>query len=82
MRESFLTGPVVNVPGSADPALWLYKCFYHLIYLVVPYAGPFGIALLVHPEWRAYFVVREQRSLSRGCPANGNSGIEKSDRRQ
>ncbi len=46
---------VVNVPGSAQSTLWVYRYFYYLIYLVVPYAGPFGVALLVHQEWRAYF---------------------------
>ena len=56
-------GSVVNLPGSANLALWLCKYFYHLIYLVVPFVGPFAVALLVHREWRAYFTVPEQRSL-------------------
>ena len=46
---------MINTPHNSDPAIWLYKYFYHLIYLVVPFAGPFMVALLVHPEWRAYF---------------------------
>ena len=62
-------GSIVNAPGSANPALWLYKYFYHLIYLVVPYAGPFAVALLVHREWRAYFTVPEQRPLARRAAA-------------
>ena len=76
MRESFLTGPVVNVPGSADPALWLYKYFYHLISPVVPYAGPFGIALLVHPEWRAYFIVPEPGVFEPRMPVQREFRIE------
>jgi hypothetical protein len=50
-------GSVVNSPLGADPQIWLYKYFYHLIYLVVPFVGPFVVALLVHPEWRACFTV-------------------------
>jgi hypothetical protein len=45
-------GVVINTPGNTDPRVWLLKYLYHLIYLVVPFAGPFGVALLVHPEWR------------------------------
>ncbi len=48
-------GSVINTPGEANPLVWLFKYFYHIIYLVVPFAGPFLVAVLVHPEWRAYF---------------------------
>lgn len=68
-------GSVVNVPGSAGLALWLCKYCYHLIYLVVPFAGPFAVALLVHREWRAYFAVPEQRPLvERGAAARSARG--------
>ena len=60
---------VVNVPGSGAPALWLYRYFYFLIYLVVPYAAPFGVALLVHREWRAYFTVPEHRPIGQRAAA-------------
>jgi hypothetical protein len=57
-------GSVVNVPGKAGLAVWLCKYFYYLIYLVVPYAAPFAIALLIHREWRAYFTIPEPGALS------------------
>ena len=63
-------GSVVNVPGKAGLAVWLCRYFYYLIYLVVPYAAPFAIALLIHCEWRAYFTIPEQR-LSRTPSADG-----------
>jgi hypothetical protein len=50
-------GSLGNSPLSAGIVIWLYKYVYHLIYLVVPFAGPFIVALLVHPEWRACFTV-------------------------
>lgn len=48
-------GSVINTPDNADSRVWVLKYCYHLIYLVVPFAGPFVAALVVHPEWRAYF---------------------------
>jgi hypothetical protein len=48
-------GSVINTPDHADSRVWLLEYIYHIIYLVVPFAGPFVVALLVHPEWRAYF---------------------------
>ncbi|MBS1872676.1 MAG: hypothetical protein JSU00_05650 [Acidobacteria bacterium] len=47
-------GSVINGPGGGG-YLWLLKYVYHLIYLVAPFAGPFGVALLLHPRWRAGF---------------------------
>jgi hypothetical protein len=64
-------GEVINVPGQASLAVWLCKYFYYVIYLVVPYAAPFAIALLMHSEWRAYFTIPEQRVLSYGSPRKG-----------
>jgi hypothetical protein len=52
-------GSVVNVPGKAGLAVWLCRYFYYLVYLVVPYAAPFAIALLIHSEWRGYFTIPE-----------------------
>jgi len=47
-------GAVIN-PVSGQPfSIWLLKYLYHLVYLVVPFAGPFAIALLTHSAWRAY----------------------------
>jgi hypothetical protein len=56
-------GSLVNTPAHSD-GVWLYKYCYHIIYLVVPFAGPFIVALAVHPEWRAYFRLTEQRPPS------------------
>jgi hypothetical protein len=55
-------GVLINTPNNADPAVWLIKYVYHIIYLVVPFAGPFIVALLVHPEWRAYFSIADAGS--------------------
>jgi len=66
-------GSVANVPGNAGLAVWLCRYFYHLIYLVVPYAGPFAVALLVHREWRAYFTISGQQPLA--VPARRNAII-------
>lgn len=57
---------VINVPGKTGFEAWLFKYFYYIVYLVVPYAAPFAIALLIHKEWRAYFTIPEQRALSHG----------------
>ena len=45
-------GMLVNTPGGGGSLVWWLQYVYHLIYLVVPFAGPFVIALLSHPEWR------------------------------
>jgi hypothetical protein len=49
---------------KAGLAVWLCRYFYYLIYLVVPYVAPFAIALRIHCEWRAYFIIPEQRAIS------------------
>jgi len=53
-------GAVINAPGggaggNTSTYLWLLKYVYHLIYLVVPFAGPFVIAVLQHRQWRECF---------------------------
>jgi hypothetical protein len=74
-------GSVVNVPGKAGLAVWLCKYFYYLIYLVVPYAAPFAIALLIHCEWRAYFTIPEQRALSNAeCGRSSEAGSPRKGR--
>lgn len=40
--------------GTPDFRLWFAKYVYYIVNLVVPFAGPFAVALLVHPEWRNY----------------------------
>ena len=68
-------GSVVNVPGKAGLGVWLCRYFYYIIYLVVPYAAPFAITLLIHREWRAYFTIPEQRVLSNaGCGESSKAG--------
>lgn len=52
-------GALANAQPNAPPQMWLLKYLYHIIYLVVPFAGPFMVALLMHPEWRAYFGAAE-----------------------
>lgn len=44
-------GAVVNTRGT-DNEVWMLKYVYHMIYLVIPFAGPFGLALLMHEKWR------------------------------
>lgn len=48
-------GLQMNDPVHPTAAVWLLKYAYHIIYLVVPFAGPFGVALLVFPQWRELF---------------------------
>lgn len=45
-------GAAINMPGSSDARLWLIQYSYHIIYLVVPFAAPFAVAVMIHPEWR------------------------------
>ncbi len=47
-------GTLINSPGSPDARVWWVKYFDHINALVIPFAGPFVIAMLLHPEWRAY----------------------------
>lgn len=49
-------GPVINTTSDRGASVWLLEYVYHLIYLVIPFAGPFLVALLVHPEWREYLL--------------------------
>jgi hypothetical protein len=56
-------GSVINTTNNHPVSIWLIKYAYHLIYLVIPFAGPFAIALLVHPEWRAYFAPERRPSV-------------------
>jgi hypothetical protein len=48
-------GSLVNTPGVPDSQTWFLRYWYHIAYLVVPFAGPFGVALSVQPLWREYF---------------------------
>ena len=50
----------IDTPNISGPLVWLLKYVYYLTDLVLPFAGPFIVALLVHPEWRAYFSVPDQ----------------------
>jgi hypothetical protein len=49
-------GSVVNTASTQPVSIWILKYVYHLIYLVVPFFGPFLIAVLTHPAWRNYFL--------------------------
>ena len=58
-------GSAVNTPNGSGPTVWMLKYVYYLIDLVLPFAGPFIVALLVHPEWQAYFTAPD-----RGVPSS------------
>jgi hypothetical protein len=45
-------GSLISSPASPDSRIWWVKYFDHINSLVVPFAGPFLIAILMHPEWR------------------------------
>lgn len=47
-------GNVLNGQAAASTFLWWLRWAYHIDYLVVPFAGPFIVAVAVHPEWREY----------------------------
>jgi hypothetical protein len=49
------SGTLQNTAGPVPPAVWVLKYFYHLIYLVIPFASPFAVALALHPQWRMWF---------------------------
>jgi hypothetical protein len=53
-------GTLINSPGSQDSRIWWVKYFDHINSLVVPFAGPFLVAMLVHPEWREYVRMPEE----------------------
>ena len=38
----------------SNDGLWWIKYFDHINTLVIPFAGPFLLAILLHPEWRRY----------------------------
>ena len=58
-------GAMINTPGSSDSRMWLIKYCYHIIYLVVPFAGPFGVALVVHRQWREYIGLSAPEAIVR-----------------
>jgi hypothetical protein len=47
-------GSIMNSPNGTDSRLWLVKYLDHIDELVIPFVGPFFVALAVHPEWREY----------------------------
>lgn len=55
-------GAVINNVGDPNSTVWFFKYVYHIIYLVIPFAGPFAVAVLVHPEWRLYLGITGQRN--------------------
>lgn len=61
-------GTLINSPGSPDARVWWVRYFDHINTLVIPFAGPFVIAMLLHPEWRAYT----------GFASPAGRGVEKS----
>lgn len=61
-------GYVINSPQGAGQGMWLLNYIYHLIYLVIPFAGPFLIAMLVHPEWRKCFRLPEPEPVPARVP--------------
>lgn len=71
-------GTVVNGQPGAGGQVWFLKYLYYLIYLVIPFAGPFAIALLFHPEWRNYFSMWEapaSHDLPRAPAARGKQSV-------
>jgi hypothetical protein len=67
-------GTLINSPGTPDARVWWVRYFDHINTLVIPFAGPFVIAMLLHPEWRAYagFAAPAERVVenSGGAAAN------------
>lgn len=57
-------GFIVKTTSNRPFSIWLLEDVYHIIYLVVPFAGPFLIAVIVHPEWRDCF----GRALMKATP--------------
>lgn len=59
---SFIVYLYVNGHGAAlgqeagDRSNWMLHYGYYLVYLVVPFAAPFAVAIAAHPAWRAYFL--------------------------
>ena len=49
-------GSVYADLGTRPGSVWFLKWLYHVDYLVVPFFAPFLIALIVHQEWRDYFL--------------------------
>jgi hypothetical protein len=39
---------------AAGGKLWVLEYLYHLIYLVLPFAGPFIVAVSLHRKWQEY----------------------------
>ncbi len=49
---------------------WLLKYAYHIDYLVIPYAGPFLLLLVIHPAWWAQLTGESSEApLKRGDAA-------------
>jgi hypothetical protein len=45
-------GSLISGPGISDSRVWWVKYFDHINSLVVPFASPFLVAILMYPEWR------------------------------
>jgi hypothetical protein len=75
-------GAVINTPGSSDSRIWLIRYCYHIIYLVVPFAGPFAVALVVHRQWREYIGLSAPEAIVSRKAGRGHQVASKSIHRQ
>lgn len=47
-------GTVLKTAAGGGGGMWTLQYVYHLIYLVIPFAGPFVVAVALHRQWRTY----------------------------
>lgn len=47
-------GAVLKTAAKTGGFLWTLEYVYHLIYLVLPFAGPFIVAVSLHRQWQEY----------------------------
>lgn len=60
-------GILASLHATPDPFYeWLLKYAYHIDYLVIPYAGPFLLLLLTHPDWWAQLTAQSSEAPSKG----------------
>lgn len=47
-------GSVLKTGVAGSGKIWMMEYLYHLIYLVLPFAGPFIVAVSLHRSWQEY----------------------------
>jgi hypothetical protein len=64
-------GSVLKTAATSGGQMWMLEYLYHLISLVLPFAGPFVVAVMLHREWQEYLGFAEPVRVASGTGRTG-----------